>query len=120
MATLKPTLTLTNADSTADALNISVTDTLTVSEPAVNIARASIATSAATSILTTANSAITYVYLKNIDTTNIITVKNDNNDNFLDLGPGEFSFFPVKGAIGLKAQANTAACVLEYGYWSKS
>ena len=120
MATLTPTLTLTSTDATADALSLTVTDSLTTAEPAVNMARASILHTGATNILTAAgNTSITYVYLKNLDNTNIITVKNDNGDNFLDLNPGEFAFMPVKGAIGLEAQANTATCKLEYGYWTK-
>ena len=66
------------------------------------------------------NTSITYVYLKNIDASNIITLKDDSGNNFLDLSPGEIAFLPVKGAIGLEALANTADCVLEYGYWTKS
>ena len=66
------------------------------------------------------NTSITYVYLKNLDTTNIITVKTDAGVAFLDLGPREFVFLPVKGAVGLEVQANVAACVLEYGYWTKA
>ena len=60
-----------------------------------------------------------WVYLKNLDGTNIITVKTDGAVSFLDLSPGEFAFMPVKGAVGLEVQANTATCILEYGYWSK-
>ena len=119
MATLTPTLTLATTDATSDALSITVSDSLTTSNPSVNIARASIATDAATNILTTSTAAITYVYLKNMDGTNIITVKTDGATAFSDLGPGEFMFFPLKGATGLEVQANTAACILEYGYWAK-
>ena len=75
----------------------------------------------ATNILTSAaNTDITYVYLKNGDTTNIITVKADDATSIMDLGPLEFAFFPVKGAVGLEVQANVASCRLEYGYWTKS
>jgi hypothetical protein len=55
-----------------------------------------------------------------MDTTNIITLKADDGTSVMDLGPEEFAFFPVKGAVGLEATANTSACVLEYGYWTKS
>ena len=119
MATLTPTLTLTSADATSDALSITVTPTLTTANPQVNIARTAILHSGPTNILTTDDSAITYVYLKNLDGTNIITVKTDGAVSFLDLSPGEFAFMPVKGAVGLEVQANTATCILEYGYWSK-
>tara|TARA_A100001391_G_C5082568_1_gene280281 strand:- start:4684 stop:5049 length:366 start_codon:yes stop_codon:yes gene_type:complete len=120
MATLTPTLTLSSTDATADSLSITVTDSLTINEPAVNMARASILHTGATNILTAAdNTSITYVYLKNLDTTNIITIKIDDATAFVDLNPGEFAFMPLKGAVGLEAQANTATCKLEYGYWTK-
>jgi len=119
MATLTPTLTLTSTDATSDALSITVTDTLTTANPQVNLARAGILHTGPTNILTTDDSAITYVYLKNIDDSNIITVKTDGAVAFLDLSPGEFAFMPIKGAVGLEVQANTATCILEYGYWAK-
>ena len=119
MATLTPTLTLTSTDATSDALSITVTDSLTTANPQVNIARAGILHTGPTNILTTADSTITYVYLKNLDETNIITVKIDDATAFLDLSPGEFAFMPVKGAVGLEVQANSATCILEYGYWAK-
>ena len=119
MATLKPTITLTSADATSDALSITVTDSLTTTNPQINLARASILHSAPTNILTTADSAVTYVYLKNLDGTNIITVYTDGAVAFLDLSPGEFAFMPVKGAVGLEVKANSATCILEYGYWAK-
>lgn len=120
MATLTSTLALTSTDATTESLSLSVTDALTTTDPAISIARKSVATTGEFNILTTSDSSITYVYVKNIDTTNIITLKTDAGVEHMDLGPGEFAFFPVKGAVGLEATANTAACVLEYGYWTKS
>ena len=121
MATLTPTLTLTSTDASSDSLALSVTDSLTVGNPAVSVARQEVSTSGQFNILTAAdNTGISYVYVKNIDSTNIITLKDDSANNFLDLSPGEFAFFPVKGAIGLEATANVAACILEYAYWTKA
>ena len=121
MATLTPTLTLTSKDATSAPLSITVTDTLTVDVPVVNTSEVLVLHTGATNILTSAaNTDITYVYLKNGDTTNIITVKADDATSIMDLGPLEFAFFPVKGAVGLEVQANVASCRLEYGYWTKS
>ena len=121
MATLTAKLTLSSSGVSSDSLNLNVSDSLVVTNPAVSLARQSISHSAATNILTAAdNTAITYVYLKNIDATNIRTVKIDDGTAFLDLGPKEFVFLPVKGAVGLEVQADTAACILEYGYWTKA
>ena len=106
MATVTAQLTLTSNTSTSDALNLILNDTLTTKEPVVGISRVSVAT-------------ISYVYLKNTDPTNIIVVKNDAGQNISYLGPGEFAWFPLKGATGLECTAVTAACVLEYAYWTK-
>ena len=120
MATLTATLALTSTDATSESLGLTVTDALSTTNPAISVARQSVATTGQFDILTTSKADITYVYVKNIDTTNIITLKTDGGVAHMDLGPGEFAFFPVKGAVGLEATANTAPCVLEYGYWTKS
>ena len=119
MATLTAKLTLTSSNATSDALNLSVTDTLITTNPQINVARISCPHDSVTQVLTTSQSAITYVYLKNTDSTNIVTVKTDAPVAFSDLGPEEFMFFPLKGAVGVEVQADTAACIMEYGYWTK-
>jgi len=120
MATLTATLALTSTDATSESLGLTVTDALSTTDPAISIARQSVDTTGQFDILTTSKADITYVYVKNIDTTNTITLKTDGGVAHMDLSPGEFAFFPVKGAVGLEATANTAPCVLEYGYWTKS
>ena len=120
MATLISKLTLSSTNATSDTLNITVTGTLSVGEPSVSLSRISVATDAATNLRSTSDSSITYCYLKNMDTTNVITAKTDGGVAFLDLSPGEFAFIPVKGGVGIEVQADTAACILEYGYWTKS
>jgi|7_EtaG_2_1085326.scaffolds.fasta_scaffold74424_2 hypothetical protein len=121
MATLTPTLTLTSAadDISTDALSITITGTLTTTEPSVGLSRVSVATTGAEVIIASSVSTTSYVYLKNTDSTNIIVVKNDAGNNIADLSPGEFAFFPLKGATGLECTSVTAPCVLEYGYWTR-
>lgn len=119
MATLTPTLTLTSTDATSDELNITITDSLTTTNPAVNTAKISVATSA-TNILATTDTSDAYVYLRNTDSTNFVTVYTDAAVAFGELLPGEFAFFPLKGAVGLELIADTAACIVEYGYWSRA
>ena len=122
MATLTVTLTLTSTagDITTQALSLSESDILSVGEPTISPSRVSVATTGAEVLIPSSVSAISYVYLKNTDSTNIIVVKNDNGDNIADLGPGEFAWFPLKGATGVECTAVTAACILEYAYWTKS
>tara|TARA_R100000808_G_C2072391_1_gene99387 strand:- start:203 stop:565 length:363 start_codon:yes stop_codon:yes gene_type:complete len=120
MATLTAKLTLTSSNATSDTLSLNVTDTLTVGEPAINVARISLVGDASATALLTDNSTTTYVYLKNTDGTNHIKYFNDTDDGFGILWPGEFAFFAVIDNEGLKVQANNANCVLEYGYWTKA
>ena len=119
MATLSTTLTLASTDATSDILKISAVDTLTVTNPAINAARVSVDHGSATDILTSANSTTTYVYIKNTDTTNHVKLSTGASELFGILWPGQFSFFAILDAEGLKAQANNAPCVVEYGYWTK-
>ena len=119
MATLTPTLTLSSTDATADSLSITVTDSLTTTNPAVNIARAAVLHTGETVLIASSISAVNYVYLKNIDTDNFINIKTDAGVLVMKLSPGEFAFFPLNGSVGIEAQADTATCVLEYAYFTK-
>ena len=122
MATLNVTITLSSADATADKLNISTNDALSTTNPAINLARVSIGTSAATNILAASvNTVITYVYIKNTNSSasEILTLKDDAGNAFSDLKGGEFAFLPIKASTGLECQASGADVVAEYGYWTK-
>lgn len=121
MATLNVTITLSSADATADKLNISTNDALSTTNPAVNLARVSVATSAATNILeASVNTAITYVYIKNTNSSasEILILKDDAGNAFADLKGGEFAFLPVTASKGLECQASGATVTAEYGYWT--
>ena len=120
MATLTAKLTLTSSTATSDALNLTATNVLTTTNPQINVARISAPHDSVTTLLTTSQAAHTYVYLKNMDDTNLITVETDGSAAFATLGPGEFMFFPLKGTVGIEVQANAAACILEYAYWTKA
>ena len=121
MATLTTTLSLNTSDATSDALKITSTDSLSVGNPAVNIARISVGTASATNILTSAaQTSTTYVYLKNTDSTNFVDVKIDAGTDFATLDAGEFLIIPLAASAGLEVQADTADCIVEYGYWTKS
>ena len=38
----------------------------------------------------------------------------------MDLGPGEFTFIPVKATKGLQVEASSSAVVVEYALFTKS
>ena len=122
MATLTPTLTLagTAADFGA-SLSLSKSMQLTVGPPLKGISKISLVGDAtASDILTATNSTTTYVYVKNTDSTNHIKLFTGASELFGIIWPGEFSFFSIIDGEGLKVQANTGNCILEYGYWTKS
>jgi hypothetical protein len=123
MATLTPRLTLSGtAAHFGSSVNLSVDDSLGCTTPFSGVSRISVGTDIQeiSADLTTSQSAITYVYLKNTDGTNVVTVSVHGGTAFADLNPGEFLFIPLKGATGLKAKATGSACVLEYAYFSRS
>ena len=123
MANLTPRLTLTGtAASFGSAVNLSIDDTLVVGAPFSGVSRISIGTSIQdiSSDLTTSQASHTFVYLRNTDSTNIITISTGGAVGFVTLNPGEFAYFPLKGTVGLKATANVAACILEYAYFTRS
>ena len=104
---------LFNLNTTEDSA-VTFDDTTAVSQSAT------IATGAATVIVASGVTDITYVYIKNTDSTNIIVLKTDAGTAYADLGPGEFAFIPVKGAVGIEAQASGGNCVAEYATFKKA
>jgi hypothetical protein len=141
MATLIPTLTLTANSNTAttspglqsDALSLSVTDILTTTAPSMGVSTLSTAVNfgdGAGVLIPEEDTTINYVYIKHLGvlasdgttaSANLVEVDSDaNSDGFrLSMGAGEFAFFPLLGAEGLRVTAATAAVMLEFAYWSK-
>ena len=121
MATLTPTLTLVSTDATSDALSLTVTDSLTITNPSTNMARAAVLHTGETVLLAGSDQATdAYFYIKNLDTANFVQVKSDAGAIFSRLRAGEFLFVNVKEAVGIEVQADTATCEVEYGYWTNA
>ena len=119
MATLTTLLTIDSTDVSSDDLNLSVTDSLTVTDPSIGISRAVLTTSPA-NLVPTSSSAIVYFYAKNTDSTQTVVFETiDGTQAFSDLSPGEICFFPIKGTIGVRAKSGASTAVLEYAYWTK-
>ena len=64
-------------------------------------------------------SGVFYFYAKNLDSTNFIILQTTASVQYARIGPGEFAFFPVNDGAGVEARADTASCIIEYGYWKK-
>ena len=121
MAQLKPTLTLVSTDATSDSLNFTITDVLTVGAPNASLARLPIVHTSTTPILADAGSDGTvYMFLHNTSTANFIKVQTAAEEQFAILNAQEFAFIPVDKNKGITVIADTAECVLEYAYWTKS
>jgi len=120
MATLTPTIGLVSNDYLSDPLNISVTDTLSVTNP-VELSTISCPTGGYT-IIPAAFATATYVYLKNTDASNYIIIKRDAGSDEIwgRIHPGEIAFFCVAPSTGLIVAANSADATLEFGKWTKS
>ena len=118
MATLTPTLTLTSTNAMSDSLSITLTDSLTVTDPS-EIAKVSASTSDTPILVAAADSNTYYVYLKNTDSTNFVSVKDVGGNIFMKIHAGEFAFFTLSPSEGLKLDADTAACIVEYGLFKK-
>jgi len=119
MATITATLNITSADATSEALAIAQTDTITITTPLTNTARESVDTVSATVLIPAAKAAITYLYLKNADTTNPLTIRTGASVPYAVLGAGEWGFFPVQASVGCEVIATGSAVIAEYGYWTQ-
>ena len=123
MATLTPTLTITSADAMSDALSLTLTDSLAITDP-VEMGKVNITTGAGTvgdnTLIPSTDSNVYYVYLKNTDDANFVLVRRDNGSNFMKLHAGVFAFFTLADGIGLEMQADTDTVKVEYGFFKKS
>lgn len=120
MATLTFTLTIGSTDATSDNLSVSQTDSLTVSEPVVGPSRVSVSQSAATTLFSSSVATDTFVYVNNTDATNFVSLKDDAGNTWGKIAPGETSFFCVPASTGFEMQADTAACIVEYAYYTRT
>ena len=122
MATLSTKLTITSSDARTDTINISLSDTLTVTDP-IETGKIPITTSAGGGLLGTlvpaSDSNTYYVYIKNLDTTNFVYVQDDAAATFGKLHPGEFTWFTLAPSEGLELRADTDTVRVEYGLFKK-
>ena len=117
MATVKFRLVTSSSTVGPDKLDFTVEKSVFVTEPLLNMAKVSVATGSDTVILGTGN-VQSYVYIRNTDATNFVTIKNNADNTLAIIRPGEFALFPLAASAGLELIADTGACVCEYGHWA--
>jgi hypothetical protein len=121
MATLNATLSLTSKDTTIkNKVALVFSKQISTTNPVIHSGTFSVLHSGLTEVVTTSVSATTYVYLKNLDGTNFVDLNNGAGTSYAILSAGEFCFIPIKGTKGLKLQADTATCLVEYGIFTKA
>jgi hypothetical protein len=123
MGTLTSKLTLSSTNLTSDTLNLSLSKVLTVAGD-VRLFRHITSTTKA-NLLLAASYGKSYVYLKNLDPSIIISIgmdtaaddsiDNDATDIFMTLGPEEFAFFPWAATYNLHVDAASGTPTLEIG-----
>ena len=128
MGTLTAKITLSSSDLSSDALNLTVTDALTIGFPATGISQTSVTTTGANNIIQPNTDGQTYyVYVKNTGTTNgttdtaaTLTVELTGDVVVGKLAAGEFCFMPVGGhSLGVQLQSSASTIIAEYAYWVK-
>tara|TARA_R110000765_G_scaffold85166_1_gene164358 strand:+ start:14 stop:403 length:390 start_codon:yes stop_codon:yes gene_type:complete len=128
MATLTTKLTLSSSNATSDALNLTVTDVLTVTNPIIPVARRSVTTTGANNIIQPATDGQTYyVYVKHtgVDAsgaavTTTLGVELTGDVSIGKLAVGEFMFMPVGGhSLGVQLESSSGTIVAEYAYFTK-
>ena len=111
MATLTPTLTLTSTDVSADRISFTDTDSLNVTKDVISPSKVQLSTSDLTLFSTSYGKS--YVYFRNVDDTIAINIEVTDGNSTIQLGAGEFAFFPWASAVDLAVDAATGSPVLE-------
>ena len=129
MATLNATLTLASSDISSDTLSMTVTDSLTVVSPIVNISKITATTTGGDSIIVPDVNSPRYVYIKHLGLnsagsssgTDKVVVETADGTQILELKIEEFAFFPFyaggAGKLQLEASANTVQ--VEYAFFTR-
>ena len=129
MATLNATLTLASTDISSDSLSMTVTDSLTVVSPIVNISKITATTTGGDNIIVPNVDSPRYVYIKHLGLnsagsssgTDKVVVETTGNVQIMELKINEFAFSPFyKGSadlIQLQTSANTVQ--VEYAFFTR-
>ena len=118
MATLTPTFKLVSTTALSQALNISKSDTLTVTGDA-ELKRIKLSTTAAL-ILDASELAECYVWLYNTDASIAINiVESEGGACHMKIGAGEFAWFPWNSSVDLLADAASGTPTLEIGIFEQ-
>ena len=118
MATLSTKLTVTSSDARSDSFSLTLSDSLTVTDP-IETGKRNVTTAVAGGgeFVPASDSNTYYVYLKNLSVTAAekIYIRTGASDsaNIHDIGAGEFIFFSWSGDEDLNYDADSGTPVME-------
>ena len=120
MATLSTKLTITSSDARTDNFSLILSDILTIADP-IETGKRNVTTAVAGGgeFVAAADSNTYYVYLKNLDATNFVSIQDDAAATFQVLYPLEWTWFCLAPSEGLELRANTDTVRVEYGLFKK-
>ena len=119
MATVTTKLTLTSSEALSDILNLSLTKTLTTTDPA-EMSRITVLHSGPTE-LAAASTGAHYTYIKNISSTNSkpVDIRTAGGTAYGQIATGEFALIPAKVNLGIEVIAIDESVVVEYAIFKK-
>ena len=127
MATLNVNLTLTSTDiSNNEALNLDVSDELSVTDPFIGLAQVAATTTGGDSIILAASSNVKYIYIKHtgVDAggsavTSTLKVESADGTHIQELHQDEFMFAPIKASQLIQLESSSGTIVAEYAFFTK-
>ena len=122
-STITATIGLSGAGMTSQTLAVGRATSLTIGSPTIESGAQIVPIAAGFTELvdgTDIGAADGYIYIKNTEPTTaaVITIYHDAVSSG-ELKPNEWAFFPTKGGVVIKVQADLAT-TCEYGYWTKA
>lgn len=118
MASLTSTTKLSTTSVSSENFSISLTKLLSVKNPTIQTKTVDVAADADTAVLNgSANTAATYLWIYNKDSTNYVGVELATT-LLLRVGPGEITVICVEPLKAVDLRANTATCKVEFGYFT--
>jgi hypothetical protein len=128
MARLDVSIQIGSTDNTSDSLDVSVSDTLTIKAPSIDLGTIAATNAGGDNVIAPNVDSTKYVYIRHTGVDNNgatvttdLTVEDTDNVRFGKLAPGEFMFIPhSKGAAkGVQLETSSGVIVAEYAYWTK-
>ena len=121
MSTVTTKLTLTSATALSDSLNLTLSNSLSTTDPA-EMSRVSVLHTGSGTELAAASTGAHYVYIKNISSTNSkpVDIRIAAGTAYAQIATGEFAWIPCKVNLGVEVIAIDESVIVEYAIFKKA